>query len=282
MFRYPEKIILTVAPVAHVGTILPWESQNPLSPDEVALEVLSCATAGAAMVHLHVRNPQGEQVQDLRYYSKTIDLIRKESDIIIQGSTGGISELSLEDRCVSVIEPRTEVASLNMGSVNFGEGVYINTLPDIRFWLGEMEKFQVAPELEIFDFGMLSTIERLVEEGLLKEPVNYNFCLGFKGALPADPRLLWALRSHIPADAQWGLNHEGMEDFKLIATALGLGARSIRVGFEDGRSYLPGKPAPSNAFLVKKAAELVKSLGLEIANPAEARQILGIGPLPKG
>ena len=175
MFRYPEKIIITVAPVAHAGTPIPPESKNPLNPEELASDVIGCSKAGAAMVHLHVRNLKGEQVKDLTWYSKTIDLIRLESDIIIQGSTGGISELSLEERCVSVTEPRTELASLNMGSVNFGENVFINTLPDIRFWLGQMKKYRVAPELEIFDFGMLSTIEKLVEEGLLKEPVNYNF-----------------------------------------------------------------------------------------------------------
>ena len=281
MFQYPEKIVIAVAPVAHVGTPMPPESKNPLSPEEVASEVIGCAAAGAAMVHLHVRNLRGDQVQDLTWYSKTIDLIRKETDIIIQGSTGGVSDLSLEERCVSVTEPRTEIASLNMGSVNFGEGVYINTLPDIRFWLGQMEKYRVAPELEIFDFSMLSSVERLVSEGLLKEPVNYNFCLGFKGALPADPRFLWDLQSHLPEGAHWGLNNEGMEDFRLLAAALGLGARSIRVGFEDGRSCLPGKPAPSNTFLVQKAAELVRSLGLEPASPGEARKILGIGPEPK-
>ena len=276
MFKYSEKIIVAVAPVAHKGTKMPPESKNPLSPEEVASDIIGCAAAGAAMVHLHVRNLQGDQVQDLSCYSKTIDLIRKESDIIIQGSTGGVSDLSLEQRCVSVTEPRTEIASLNMGSVNFGDGVYVNTIPDIRYWLGEMKKYNVAPELELFDFSMLSTVEKMAEEGLLKSPLNYNFCLGFSGALPADPSVLWDLVSHLPQGSHWGLLHEGMKDFRLLAAALGLGARSIRVGYEDGRSYLPGKPAPSNTVLVEKAAELVKSLGLTLANPSETRKMLGI------
>jgi 3-keto-5-aminohexanoate cleavage enzyme len=282
MFCYPEKIIIAAAPVAHKGTVMPPGSRNPLNPEEIAADVIGCAAAGAAMAHLHVRNLEGDQVQDLRWYSQTIDLIRKESDIIINGSTGGVSDLSLEERCVSVTEPRTEVASLNMGSVNFGEGVYINTLPDIRFWIGEMKKYKVAPELELFDFSMLSTAEKLVEEGLLKQPLNYNFCLGFSGALPSDPSLLWDLRSQLPPGARWGLNNEGMVDFRLLAAALSLGAGSIRVGFEDGRSYLPGKPAPSNTILVQKIVELVNSLGFEPASPSEARNILGIGPAPKG
>ena len=281
MFQYPGKIIIAVAPVAHVGTVLPPEVQNPLDPEEVAKDVIACAALGASMVHLHVRNLKGEQVQDLSFYSKTIDLIRKESDIIIQGSTGGISELSLEERCVSVTEARTEIASLNMGSVNFGDGVYINTLSDIRFWLGEMKKYNVKPELELFDFSMLSTVERLVKEGLLSDPLNCNFCLGFKGALPADPRLLRDLTSYLPANAQWGLLHDDMEDLKLLAAALGLGAGSVRVGYEDGRYYRHGKAAETNAVLVGKLAELVTSLGFEIARPIEARKMLGINPVPK-
>ena len=276
MFVYPKKIIITVAPVAHKGTLMPQISRNPLSPEETASEVIACAAEGASMAHLHVRNPHGDQVQELTWYSKTIDLIRKESDIVIQGSTGGVSDLSLEKRCVSVTEPRTEIASLNMGSVNFGEGVYINTLPDIRFWLGEMEKHTVVPELMIFDLSMMNTVEKLVGEGLLKPPLNYSFGLGFSGALPADPRFLCSFTSQLPPGAQWGLIHEGMEDFRLLAAAIGLGARSIRVGFEDGRSHLPGKPACSNTVLVQKIVELVRSLGFETATPSEAREMLGI------
>jgi 3-keto-5-aminohexanoate cleavage enzyme len=275
MFTYPEKIILSVAPVAHIGAKLPSGIKNPLSPEDVAKDVIGCAKAGASMVHLHVRDLQGEQVQDLAYYSQTIDLIRKESDIVIQGSTGGASALSLEERCVSVKEPRTQIASLNMGSVNFGEAVYINTMPDIRFWIEEMIKYQVVPELEIFDFSMLTSIEKLAGEGLLKSPFNFNFALGFSGALPAEPRLLSKLIDCLPQGSHWGLIHEGMKDFRLLAAALGMGASAVRVGYEDGRHYLPDVPAPSNTFLVEKAVELIQSLGLQLATPADARKILG-------
>jgi len=273
MYRYPEKIIIAVAPVAHVVAKLPPEMKNLLSAVEIAEDVIGCAKAGASMVHLHVRNMHGEQVQDLSYFSRTIDLIHKETDIVIQGSTGGVSELSLEDRCVSVKEPRTETASLNMGSVNFGEGVYINTLPDIRFWIEELAKHRVVPEMEIFDFSMLTSIKRLYEEGIFKKPLNYNFCLGFSGALPADPGLLAQLVSRLPEGSHWGFVHEGMRDFKLIAAALGMGATTIRVGYEDG--YLPEAPGISNTQLVQKAADLVKSLGFQIATPNEARKIFG-------
>ena len=118
-----RKIVVTVAPVCHVGKPVPEGSKNPLTPEEIAADVVACAEAGASMVHLHVRDLTGEQTFDMTQFSRTLDLIRQKSDIVIQGSTGGLSTLSLEDRSVCLSEPRVEVASLNMGSVNFGESV---------------------------------------------------------------------------------------------------------------------------------------------------------------
>ena len=272
----PRTIIVSVAPVAHVGTVLPAGVENPLAPEQVAAEVVRCARAGAAMAHLHVRDPRGEQTFDLACYTRTLDLIRAESDIVIQGSTGGMSTLTLEQRCVSLQEPRTEVASLNMGSVNFGDGVYVNTLPDIRFWAAEMRRRDVVPELEVFEAGMLASIARLAEEGVLGQPLNYNFSLGFRGALPADPRHLAHLAAMLPPGSHWGLIHESMEDYRLVAVALGLGATAVRAGFEDGRHLSPGEPARSNVKLVTRLVDLVRLLGLRIATPAEARAILGV------
>jgi len=250
--------------------------RNPLTPEEIAEDVLACARAGASMVHLHVRDLRGEQVFDLGLFSRTLDLIRAESDIVIQGSTGGMSTLSLEQRCVSVKEPRTQVASLNMGSTNFGDGVYVNTISDIRFWASVMKKHEVVPELEIFDTAMLSTAERLAADGTLEDPINYNLSLGFKGALPADPRHIPNLVSFLPPGSHWGLLNEGMKDLRLMAAALGLGATAVRVGFEDGFRYAPGKIAKSNAELAARLADLVLALGFDLATPAEARQILGV------
>lgn len=274
-----NKVIVSVAPVAHVGTTLPSGVENPLTPQEVASETIRCVRAGASMVHLHVRDRQGEQTFDLSEYSATIDLIRDEVDIIVQGSTGGLSTLSLSERCVSVAEPRTEIASLNMGSTNFGESVYINTLEDIRYWAAEMKRHGVVPELEVFTVGMLASIDRLVAEGTLSRPLRYNFCLGFPGALLGDVRHIAYLASLLPADAHWGLIHEGMKDFRLLATALSFGARTVRVGFEDGPYLAPGQPASTNAVLVERLVELVRLLGFEPATPEEARSMLAIsGP----
>jgi 3-keto-5-aminohexanoate cleavage enzyme len=151
-----RKIIVAVAPV---GGALPPPSLNPLTPEEVAAQVVACEKAGAGMVHLHVRDREGNQTEKLHDFSKTLDLIRESSDIILQGSTGGLTTLTLEERCVALNDPRVEVASLNMGSVNFGEDVYINRLPDIRYWAKRMDEAGVVPE-RLFTVKMIRSSAR--------------------------------------------------------------------------------------------------------------------------
>ena len=268
-----RKIIVAVAPV---GKDIERPSINPLTPEEVSQEVIDCTRAGASFVHLHVRDDKGNQTEDLTQFSLTIDLIRESSDIIIQGSTGGLSELSLEERCAALNDPRVEVASLNMGSVNFSEDVYINRLSDIRYWARRMEEADVIPELEIFEAGMLTAVTRLLEEKVLRPPFSFGFCLGFHWALPADPNSLFFLKSSLAEGAPWGVVHESMQDFSLLATAIGMGAAAIRVGFEDSVYYAPGKAAATNVELVEKIVSLIHQIGYEVATPAEARELLGL------
>ena len=272
-----RKIIVAVAPV---GKDIEPPSINPLTPEEVAREVIDCTRAGASFVHLHVRDDKGSQTEDLTQFSRTLDLIRESSDIIIQGSTGGLSELSLEARCVALNDPRVEVASLNMGSVNFSEDVYINRLPDIRYWARRMEEADVIPELEIFEAGMLTAVTKLLEEKVLKPPFTFGFPLGFRYALPAVPNSLFFLTSSLPANAAWGVVHESMQDFSLLATAIGMGAAAIRVGFEDSVYYAPGKAAATNVELVEKIVILIHQIGYEVATPGEARILLGVKSQP--
>lgn len=276
-----RKIVVTVAPVCHVGKPVPEGSKNPLTPEEIAADVAACAKAGASMVHLHVRDLTGEQTFDMTQFSRTLDLIREQSDIVIQGSTGGLSTLSLEDRSVCLSEPRVEVASLNMGSVNFGESVYINTLPEIRYWAGRMREEKVVPEMEIFDLSMVETCSKLADEGVLDRPMSYNFCLGTGTAsnLSDTPRNLQFMTSLMEPDGHWGLNNDSMKDLHFLGLAIAMGASVVRVGFEDSFYYEEGKTAPTNAFLVEKLVELVRALGCEPATPEEAREILGIKKL---
>jgi 3-keto-5-aminohexanoate cleavage enzyme len=269
-----RKIVIAIAPVKDPDTPLPKQCLNPLTPEQVADQTINCAEAGASLVHLHVRDEKGKQTADLTHFSKTLDLIRRESDIIIQGSTGGLSSLSLEERCVSVDDDRVEMASLNMGSTNFSDDAYINTLPDIRYWARRMLMKGIVPECEIFDLSMISTTRRLADEGLLRNPIHYGFALGFESSLDAKPYNLFYLRSLIPPTSTWGLVHNGMKDFTLIACAVSLGATVIRVGFEDSVHYSPNVIAESNVTLVKKIHDLVNHLGLDVAKESEAREIL--------
>ncbi|HEC03032.1 MAG TPA: 3-keto-5-aminohexanoate cleavage protein, partial [Phycisphaerales bacterium] len=171
-----RKVIIAVAPVKHPGSEMPAGCRNPESAQDIAQDVVDCAKAGAAMVHLHVRDEHGVQTADTDVFARTLDLIRAESDIIIQGSTGGLSTLSLEERCVSLNDPRVEVASLNMGSCNFADDVYINTLPDIRYWARRMQETETLPELEVFDLSMIATCSRIADEGLISRPMHFNIC----------------------------------------------------------------------------------------------------------
>lgn len=271
--KMERKIIVAVAPV---GRSVEPPAKNPLTPKEVAAQVVGCAKAGASMVHLHVRDKEGKQTEKLQDFSRTLDLIREKSDIMIQGSTGGLTTLSLEERCVSLNDPRVQVASLNMGSVNFGEDVYINRMSDIRYWAKRMEETRVIPELEVFDVGMMPAVRHLVQEGVLKPPCHFNFCLGFHWALPAVSKSLFFMTSFLKENEEWGVIHVGMNDLSLLATAIGMGARAIRVGFEDSVFYAPGKRAITNPELVEKAVSLLQHLGYEPASPKEAIEMLAI------
>ena len=269
-----RKIIVAVAPT---GKKTEPPSVNPLTPEDVARQVIACEKAGASMVHMHVRDKEGEQTEDLTDFSTTLDLIRQSSDIVIQGSTGGLTDLTLKQRCVALDDSRVETASLNMGSINFDEDVYVNRVPDIRYWAHRMAETRVAPELEIFAAGMLPAYMKLVEEGVLKPPYSIGFCLGVRWALPANPETLFFMKTLLPEkDVPWGVIHAGMQDLALLATAIGMGASVVRVGFEDSVFFAPGKAAQTNAELVEKMVSLVHQIGYEVATCKEARDILGI------
>jgi 3-keto-5-aminohexanoate cleavage enzyme len=163
-----------------------------------------------------------------------------------------------------------------MGSVNFGEDVYINRLPDIRYWARRMEEAQVVPELEIFEAGMIPVFRKLVDEKTLKMPFSINFCLGAHWAMPADPASLFFLKTMLTEKIPWGTIHDGMTDFSLMATAIGLGATTVRIGFEDSVFYASAKAAGNNSELVEKIAVLIQSIGYEVAAPTQARKLLGL------
>ena len=274
-----RKIIVTVAPVCHVGKPIPEGCKNPLTPEEITEDVLNCYRVGACQVHLHTRDLKGNPTFELEVFSQTIHAIREHSDMIIQGSTGGLSDLSLADRCVSLNVPEVEIASLNMGSVNFGETVYINTMPDLRYWAKRQQEANVVPEMELFDLSHVECCTRLADEGVIRRPLHYNFCVGPGGSsnLSATGRNLALLCALTEPGTTWGINHDSMKDFSILACAIGMGANAVRVGFEDSFYYAEGKLARTNAELVERLVALIRAMGCEPATPAEAREMLEIG-----
>jgi 3-keto-5-aminohexanoate cleavage enzyme len=274
-----RKIIVTVAPVCHVGKPIPEGCKNPLTPEEITEDVLNCYRAGACQVHLHTRDLKGNPTFELDVFRQTIHAIREHSDMIIQGSTGGLSDLSLADRCVSLNVPEVEIASLNMGSVNFGETVYINTMPDLRYWAKRQQEANVVPEMELFDLSHVECCSRLADEGVIRRPLHYNFCVGPGGSsnLSATGRNLALLCALTEPGTSWGINHDSMKDFSILACAIGMGANAVRVGFEDSFYYAEGKLARTNAELVERLVTLIRAMGCEPATPAEAREMLEIG-----
>lgn len=274
-----RKIIITVAPVCHTGKVIPAECKNPLTPEEITEDVLNCYRAGACEVHLHTRDLKGEQTFELDVFRDTIIRIREHSDMIIQGSTGGLSTLTLAERCVCLDVPEVEVASLNMGSVNFGETVYVNTLPDIRYWAKRLDETNTVPEMELFDLSQVETCTRLADEGVLHRPLHYNFCVGPGNSsnLAATGRNLAFLTQLCEPGTSWGITHDSMQDFSMLACAIGMGASAVRVGFEDSFYYAPGKRAHTNAELVERLVQLIRMMGCEPATPDEARAMQHIG-----
>ena len=268
-----RKIVITVAPVCHVGKVIPAECKNPLTPEEIAADTLACYQAGACEVHLHTRDLQGNPTFELDVFRDTIRRIREHSDMIIQSSTGGLSDLSLEQRCVCLNVPEVEVASLNMGSVNFGETVYINTMPDLRYWAKRLRETNTVPEMELFDLSHVECCTRLADEGVIDRPLHYNFCVGPGNSsnLAATGRNLALLNAITESGTSWGITHDSMQDFSMLACAIGMGADFVRVGFEDSFYYAPGKRAHTNAELVERLVKLIRLMGCEPATPQEAR-----------
>jgi 3-keto-5-aminohexanoate cleavage enzyme len=281
-----RKIIIAVAPVArHGDESIDKESASKidfiLSPDEIAEDIINCARKGASLVHLHVRGQHGELVEDTSIFSKTIDLIKKGCDIIIEGSTGGVSTLTAEQRCIALNVHGVEAGALNMGSVNLGEKGYLNTLSDIRFWAQRFKEKKVVPILELFEPGMIDTTFRMIDSGVLGEPLVYGICSGFNGSQESTTANLQYMASKLPKGAVWYYMQHKMKDLSMLAASIAMGASIVRVGFEDSPYYAHNKIGQNNAILVEKLADVIHAIGFEIATPGEAREIMGITVLKR-
>jgi 3-keto-5-aminohexanoate cleavage enzyme len=265
-----DELMICVAPY-------PSEKQEEKFPCKMDLpaEVLRCYHAGASIVHLHVRDEDGNQTIDPTVFRKDVEKIRSQCPVIFEGSTGGLPEHTLQERCVSFTVPGIEMGSLNLGSVNLVGGVYQNPMSDIRFYAQELKKRKIKPFLCIFDLSMFHNAERLEKEGLLSPPYAYNFVFDMPDSIPFSKKVLDVFLDFLPRESLWFMTRhhsKGWEGFRL---ALERGGH-VRVGYEDGPFLSSGKRASSNAELVEEIAKAARSIGRKVVEPNRAREIFGI------
>jgi 3-keto-5-aminohexanoate cleavage enzyme len=268
-----DKLLIVVAPCIPPYLAVGVPGLN-LSPEGIADEVVRACNAGANAVHLHVWDERGRPTTDLTAFKRTLRLIRERCDILIEGSTGGVNELSPAERSVS-LQTDIELASLNPGSINYDQGVYVNSPSDIAYWAQEMHRRRIKPDIAIFDVAMVANAMRLAERGWIELPYLFGFVLGQEGALPATARNLVYLAETVPAGSLWCAVGHGGNDLRMSVLAMNMGGH-VRAGFEDNAYYRPGEQATSNAQLIERLVRIAREVGREPATPAEAREILGI------
>lgn len=272
-----EKLIITAAICGAEVT----KEQNPAVPytvEEIVREAKSAVDAGAAIVHLHVREDDGTPTQSKARFKECIDAIYEVCpDVIIIPSTGGAVGMSAEER-LQPTELFPEMATLDCGTCNFGDDVFENTMPMMRDFGKRMIENNIKPEYECFEMGHLDTVLKMAQKGQVPgAPMQFNFVLGVPGCTPATVQNLAWLVNSIPAGSTWTATGIGRHAFTLAAHAIAMGG-NVRVGFEDNLNLEKGVPAKSNGELVAKVVRITKELGREIATSAEAREILSLPP----
>lgn len=267
-----RKIILSLAPVPG-----PSASIDPASLSE---EIIEAAKAGAGMVHLHVKGRDGKLTDRMDTFREVVEAVCARSDIVIQASTGGVSQMNIQQRCAPLSYERVETASLNPGSVNLGSLVYQNPDEDVKYCVGEIYKHGILPEIECFELGMINRVTELTRELPFRKPVLYNIVLGHPCTTPATVEHLVAMRSFIPREAMWGITHFGRKNYDILIAAVSMGASLVRIGFEDS-SFDGEEQAQNNIVLVARMAEIIRCMGHEPASPAEVREILRLNEIKK-
>jgi 3-keto-5-aminohexanoate cleavage enzyme len=268
-----DQLIITVAPVG-AETSRQDNPNLPLTPREIADEAIRCAEKGASIIHLHVRDEEGKATQSKTIFKETMDLIKKNCNVIIQTSTGGASWMTAQER-LQPVELKPEMATLTTGTVNFGEEIFSNSMPNVEIFAKAMIEQGVKPEIEVFEVGMIQSALRLVKKGVLQLPLHFDFVMGVPGGIPGDPRHLQHLAESLPPGCTWTVAGIGRSELPLGTMAIIMGGH-VRVGFEDNVYYEKGVLADSNAQLVERVARIAGELGRRVATPDQARKILGL------
>jgi uncharacterized protein (DUF849 family) len=255
----------------------------PYTPVEIAEEAKRSADAGAAIVHIHARTPEGGPDWSVDTFAEILREVRERSDVIVNFSTGAVG-IPPEQRIAHIRELKPEMAALNMGSMNYAiysrsrkeivvDHVFANPFRDIRFFLDTMNEAHVRPEMECFDSGHIGNTAPLIDMGVLAPPLQFSLIMGVLGGIPGTTRNLVHQVGSLPDGSHWQVIGIGLEQWPIVSAAAAMGG-NVRVGLEDNFYLEEGKMASSNAQLVEKAVRLCRELGREAASPAQARALL--------
>ncbi|MCG8573031.1 MAG: 3-keto-5-aminohexanoate cleavage protein [Spirochaetes bacterium] len=267
-----SKMIITCA-VTGAETTKKDNPNLPVTPEEIAASAYDAFLAGASIIHLHVRDQEGKPTQDIETFKKAMSLIRKRCDVVIEVTTGGAVGMTPEERLQPVkLEP--EMASLDCGTVNFGDEYIVNTIPTMKEFASQMKAHNVRPTLECFDLSHVYASHVLIKEGLVEPPFHYGLVLNVPGGVRYDVETLDFFVRRLPEGSFWTvMGIGGRASLLSHFGALSLGG-FMRVGFEDNIYYSKGVLAESNAQLVERAVRLTQEAGHEIANPTDVRKLL--------
>ena len=267
-----DKIIITCA-ITGAETTKAANPALPVTAEEIAQGAFEAYEAGASVLHLHVRKDDGTPTQDVEVFRKAINLVRSRCDIVIEVTTGGAAWMTPEER-LQPVTLNPEMASLDCGTVNFGDEYIVNTLPIMRQFAREMKDRGVRPTLECFDLGHVYASHILIKEGLLEEPYHYGLVLNVPGAAKYEMDVLEFMVRKLPRGAHFtAFGIGGKANVDSIYGTIALGG-NLRVGFEDNIYYGKGRLAKSNAELVERAARIAKDCGRELARPEHVREML--------
>ena len=271
-------LILTAA-ITGAETTKGQQPNLPVTPKEQAEDAIKCWEVGVRVIHLHVREDDGTPTQRLERFKESIEAIREAvPEMIIQISTGGAVGESFEKR-MAPLTLKPDMATLNGGTLNFGNDVFINHPKDIIRLAEYFKETSVAPEIEVYESGMVTSIGKLAKKGIISHsPLHIQFVLGVPGGMTGEPRNLAYMVDHLKYEiptATWGVAGIGRYELQDAIMAVVMGGH-VRVGFEDNIYYHKGVLAESNAQLCARIARISKEFGRPLATASQAREILGI------
>ena len=270
----------TIITVALTGS-RPTKEMNPavpITPKEIIQAAVDCCHAGAAIAHIHVRDPEtGRPDFKMALFREVLEGIRERCDMLVNLTTSSFSlkGTDLISRRLQPVSLEPDLCSFDLGSVNFIDHTFVNP-PEWGYQAPKtMREAGVKPEIEVFDVGHIDQAIHLIDTGLIAPPPYFQLCMGIRWGIAASPENLLFMKSKLPADAVWSVLGVGKDQLPMITMGLILGG-NVRVGFEDNIYFKKGVLAKSNAQMVEHAATLAEQLHRRVATPAAARKILNI------